>query len=62
MKTLVWVEHDAGQVNNSTVQNSLYFLNSMANVTKAGKQGELSDKLVAQLNDYENKFSSLMKR
>jgi len=55
------LQHDAGQVNNSTVQNSLYFLNSMANVTKAGKQGELSDKLVAQLNDYENKFSSLMK-
>jgi hypothetical protein len=56
------LQNNAGQVSTDDVQNGLYFLNGMAAITKNGNQAALSDKLVAQLTDYENKFSGLLRR
>jgi hypothetical protein len=48
-------------VDKQEVQNNMYYLNSLVNVTRANHQTQLSAKLEAQLVDYENKFGSLMR-
>ena len=56
------LQNDTAEVSQRDVQNSLYFLNSMATIAKNNRQPELNNKLLAQLNDYESKFSGILKR
>ncbi len=56
------LQNNTAQVSYNDVQNSLYFLNKMANVAKDNNQPKLNTQLLAQLNDYESKFSGILKR
>jgi len=56
------LQNDTGEVNTDDVHNGLYFLNSMAGITQENHETALNTKLVAQLNDYETKFSALLRR
>ena len=49
-------------IDTQEVQNNLYFLNGLVEVTKANRQEAYSDKLQQQLAAYEGKFSSLMRQ
>jgi len=54
--------NNADAVDTRTVQFSVSFLNGMAGITKNAHQNELSDKLIAQVNDYESKFGNILRR
>jgi hypothetical protein len=56
------LQNNSGQLNPRDVQISLSFLNSMAGITKDSHESKLSDKLVAQVNDYESKFGTILNR
>jgi hypothetical protein len=56
------LQNNAEEVNAQDVQFSLSFLNGMAGITRSSHQDTLNRKLIAQVADYENKFSGIMKR
>jgi len=56
------LQTDAAEVSYSDVQYSLSFLNGMAELSKNDHQLALNSKLAAQVTDYENKFSSILRR
>jgi hypothetical protein len=56
------LQNNTAQLSSRDVQIGLSFLNGMAEVAKNGNQTELNSKLIAQVTDYENKFSSILKR
>ena len=56
------LQNNTAQLSYRDVQIGLSFLNGMAEVAKNGNQTELNSKLLAQVTDYENKFSSILKR
>lgn len=56
------LQNNATEVNPGMVQYSLKFLDGMAAITKEGEQAELSNKLIAQVADYENKFAAVLRR
>ncbi len=56
------LQKDAASINGQEVQNSLYFLNGLVNVTHDNRQPELYALLQGQLTDYENKFSSILRQ
>ncbi|MGN6177676.1 MAG: glycosyltransferase family 117 protein [Mucilaginibacter sp.] len=56
------LQNNAAEVDPEMVQYGIRFLNGMAAITKEGKQPELSNKLIAQVTDYENKFGMMLRR
>ena len=54
--------NNADAIDTRSVQVSVSFLNGMAGITKNAHQSELSDKLIAQVTDYENKFGNILRR
>lgn len=54
------LQNSADDVNSRDVKINMSFLNGMANITKAHNQTDLSNKLTAQLNDYESKFRAVL--
>jgi len=56
------LQNDSGNLDARDVQISVSFLNGMAAITKDSHQAALNSKLVAQLSDYENKFSAILRR
>ena len=56
------LQKHADEVDARNVQYSLSFLNGMAGITHDNHQDELNGKLLAEVNDYESKFSSIIRR
>jgi hypothetical protein len=56
------LQNDTGEMSERDVEIGLQFLNGMASIAHENKQTALDGKLVAQLTDYENKFSSILRR
>ena len=56
------LQNNPNEVDARNVQFSLSFINGMAGITRDNNQKELSGKLIAQVADYESKFSSIMRR
>lgn len=56
------MQNDAAEVNPDIVQFGIKFLSGMAAITKEGNQTALSNKLIAQVTDYENKFGAMLRR
>ncbi|MDB5111566.1 MAG: hypothetical protein JWR67_2680 [Mucilaginibacter sp.] len=54
------LQNDADTMNIRNVKYNISFLNNLVNITKDHHQTMLNDKLVAQLNDYESKFKSIL--
>jgi hypothetical protein len=54
------LQSSPGDVNGQNVQYGISVLNAMTQLTKDNEQMALNSKLTAQLNDYTNKFSSIM--
>jgi len=56
------MQSSPGDVNADNVQFDLSVLNTIAQLTKQNQQLALNSKLEAQLNDYANKFSAIIKQ
>ncbi len=56
------MQSSPADVNAQNVQFEVSVLNAMTQLTKENEQMALNSKLTAQLNDYTNKFSSIMGR
>jgi hypothetical protein len=54
------LQNDADNMNAREVKYNISFLNNLVNITKDHHQTILNDKLIAQLNDYESKFKSIL--
>jgi len=54
------LQNDADKLNRSELRFNLQFLNAIAGITHNNNQTELSSKLIAQLNDYQNKFKGAL--
>jgi hypothetical protein len=54
------LQNDADKLNRRDVKFNMQFLNGIVSVTRDNHQTELSNKLLAQLNDYENKFKGVL--
>ncbi len=56
------LQNNAAEVDGDMVQNGIRFIYEMTTITKQGGDARLSDKLAAQVTDYENKFGAILKR
>lgn len=54
------LQKDTGKLSPRDVHNSMLLLNNMVAVTHNGNQKELSGQLMAQFNDYAEKFKSIL--
>ena len=56
------LKSNSSQLNVQTVQYGVSFINEMAAITSENHQTALTDKLKAQLKDYEAKFGPVLQR
>lgn len=54
------LQNDPDKINKNEAKYDMEFLNSIVGVTRDNHQGQLSNKLAAQLNDYGNKFKGTL--
>jgi drug/metabolite transporter (DMT)-like permease len=54
------LQHDTDKINKRDVKINLSFLNGITGLTRNNHQTMLNNKLLAQLNDYENKFKEML--
>jgi len=54
------LQNDPDKINKNEAKYDMEFLNSIVGITRDNHQGQLSNKLAAQLNDYGNKFKGTL--
>lgn len=54
------LQNDPDKINKTEAKYDMEFLNSIVGITRDNHQGQLSNKLAAQLNDYGNKFKGTL--